>query len=60
MNLNIRIELGGLSVVLTVIFVVLKLVGKISWSWFWVFSPLWITLLLFLIIIAIMLLLFMK
>lgn len=35
---------GGLSlpVVLTIIFVVLKLIGVITWSWLWVLSPLWI------------------
>ena len=26
------------------IFIVLKLVGAISWSWWWVLSPLWIPL----------------
>lgn len=30
----------GLSSVLTIVFVVLKLVGTINWSWWWVFSPL--------------------
>jgi uncharacterized membrane protein YphA (DoxX/SURF4 family) len=29
----------GLSGVLTIIFVVLKLVGVINWSWWWVLSP---------------------
>ena len=29
----------GLGGVLTVVFVVLKLVGVIDWSWWWVFSP---------------------
>lgn len=35
---------GGVSlpVVLTLIFVVLKLVGVIDWPWLWVLSPLWI------------------
>lgn len=28
--------------VLLVIFIVLKLIGAISWSWWWVLSPLWI------------------
>jgi hypothetical protein len=28
--------------VLTFIFTVLKLVGIIHWSWWWVFSPVWI------------------
>ena len=36
---------GGLGIagVLTIVFVVLKLVGTISWSWWWVLSPLWIS-----------------
>ena len=33
----------GLVEVLTVIFVVLKLVGVISWSWWLVFAPLIVT-----------------
>jgi membrane protein YdbS with pleckstrin-like domain len=28
--------------VLTLVFVVLKLIGVINWSWWWVVSPLWI------------------
>jgi len=28
--------------VLTVLFLVLKLCKVITWSWWWVFSPLWI------------------
>jgi len=27
---------------LAIIFVVLKMLGTIDWSWWWVFSPLWI------------------
>ena len=34
----------GLESVLTVVFVVLKLVGVINWSWWWVLSPIWISL----------------
>lgn len=36
---------GGLSLasVLTIVFVVLKLVHVINWSWLWVLSPLWIS-----------------
>lgn len=35
---------GNISfpVLLTIVFIVLKLIGKISWSWWWVLSPLWI------------------
>lgn len=32
----------GISAVLFLIFLVLKLIGTISWSWWWVFAPLWI------------------
>lgn len=32
----------GLPSLLTVLFVGLKLTGYISWSWWWVLSPLWI------------------
>lgn len=39
--------------VLTLIFIVLKLTGNISWSWVWVLAPLWIKLIL--IVIAILL-----
>jgi len=37
---------GGLGLigVLVVVFIVLKLVGVIAWSWVWVLSPLWIEL----------------
>lgn len=45
---------GGLSLVssLTLIFVVLKLTGNIQWRWFWVLSPLWISLLLQVFLLA--------
>lgn len=32
----------GLGGVLLVLFITLKLLGKITWSWWWVLSPLWI------------------
>lgn len=32
--------------VLLVVFIVLKLIGIIAWSWVWVLSPLWIGLIL--------------
>lgn len=28
---------------LTIVFIVLKLLGVISWTWWWVLSPLWIS-----------------
>ena len=39
MNKNSRSSGLGLASVLTIIFIVLKLVGVIDWSWWWVFSP---------------------
>ena len=41
------------TAVLLIIFIVLKLVGSIAWSWVWVLSPLWIPIALWLIIIFI-------
>jgi len=43
----------GISTVLTIIFVVLKLVGVIDWSWVWVLSPTWISLALLLLLVII-------
>jgi hypothetical protein len=31
-----------IGIILTIIFVVLRLLGVVDWSWVWVFSPLWI------------------
>ena len=46
---------GGISFtgLLTVLFVGLKLTNVITWSWWWVLSPLWIPLLLLIIILII-------
>lgn len=32
----------GLCDVLAIVFVILKLVGVIDWSWWWILSPIWI------------------
>jgi hypothetical protein len=32
----------GIAEVLTIIFVCAKIFGAITWSWVWVFCPLWI------------------
>jgi hypothetical protein len=36
---------GGIGFVglLTIVFITLKLCGVIDWSWWWVLSPLWIS-----------------
>lgn len=43
----------GFSTALLLIFIVLKLVGVIGWSWWWVLSPLWIPLAIVLILFII-------
>ena len=43
----------GVSTILTLIFIVLKLVGVINWSWVWVLAPTWIVLGLGLIVLLI-------
>lgn len=46
---------GGFSLptVLTLIFVVLRLMNVITWSWMWVLSPLWISMALIILILLI-------
>jgi len=32
----------GFIGLLTIVFITLKLIGKISWSWIWVLCPIWL------------------
>ena len=42
-NKNVKLRLGdSLCINLGLIFIVLKLLGVITWSWLWVLSPFWI------------------
>lgn len=52
MSKEIEYHNGGLGFVPTlgIIFIILKLCKVITWSWIWVVSPFWISLLLILII----------
>lgn len=43
----------GFCGLLTIVFIILKLIKVICWSWLWVLSPLWIGVLLNLIITVI-------
>ena len=43
----------GFFGLLTILFVGLKLMGYIDWSWFWVLSPMWLSSVIGLIIIVI-------
>lgn len=46
---------GGIGFVglLTILFIGLKLTGYITWSWIWVLSPIWISIVLVVLILAI-------
>ena len=53
-NKNVTIRLGGnLFTTLGLIFIVLKLLDVITWSWLWVLSPFWIPLGILLVILLI-------
>lgn len=43
--MNKQTQKGGMGFIstLTLIFIVLKLVGVIDWSWAWVLLPIWIS-----------------
>jgi len=43
----------GFIGLLTIVFITLKLIDKIDWSWWWVLSPLWIGIAILLTIIVI-------
>ena len=46
----------GVTGLLGVAFVVLKLIGAITWSWFWVLAPFWIPLVIILVVCSVALL----
>lgn len=54
-NKNARNGGMGFISILTLIFIVLKLTNNISWSWIWVLSPIWISIVLITIMFAIIL-----
>ena len=43
----------GFTSILVLIFITLKLTGYIQWSWWWVLSPIWISILLAIIVVLI-------
>jgi hypothetical protein len=46
----------GFTGMLTILFIGLKLTNQITWSWWWVLSPIWISFLIGLTLIGIILL----
>lgn len=61
-NQNITNSGIGFTGLLTITFIILKLLNKITWSWLWVLSPIWVSasLVLFIIILVILVLIFKK
>lgn len=45
------IGFGGL---LTIVFIVLKLCGVITWSWVWVLSPIWISAIIVVVLVVLL------
>lgn len=43
----------GFSGLLTIVFIVLKLLGEITWSWWWVLSPIWISFAIVIVIVVV-------
>lgn len=43
----------GFCGLLTIVFIALKLMGYINWSWAWVFSPLWIPSIIVLVLLVV-------
>ena len=43
----------GFVGLLTIVFITLKLLKVITWSWWWVLSPIWIDIILTIVIVAI-------
>ena len=53
---NSKASGGGIGFfgLLAIVFIVLKLLGIIQWSWVWVLSPIWIPLIIVIIILIIL------
>lgn len=56
MNNQVGCGSVGIAGTLTIVFIVLKLCGLITWSWTWVLSPLWISAIGWVILLMIVLL----
>lgn len=43
----------GFTGLLTILFIALKLLGIINWSWVWVLSPIWISAVIIILLVVI-------
>lgn len=50
--MNMSIKMGCLDVLL-IVFIILKLVGTITWSWWLVLTPLWIMIVIYAILFCV-------
>jgi hypothetical protein len=49
-----NVSINGLGLqALTIAFIVLKLIGEITWSWAWVLSPIWIPLAIVIVLLCV-------
>lgn len=55
--MKVNVHFGGAGTILTVLFVILKVMGKIDWSWWWVFAPLWLPFCIWIVIMLVIALL---
>jgi len=56
MSDNKQVQTGGINFfgLLAIVFITLKLIGYINWSWWWVLAPLWMPLPVLLVIFAVL------
>ena len=47
----------GFTGLLTIVFIVLKLLGFITWSWVWVLSPIWIEAIIVVLLLVVLIIL---
>ena len=52
---KVKVTVNGIGFcgLLSIAFIVLKLIGKLTWSWLWVLAPLWIPTAFWLLVIII-------
>lgn len=53
MNINNNNNSSSGVTLLQIVFIVLKLCGIINWSWWWVLSPMWISIAIVLLIVGV-------
>lgn len=51
-NNNVTIDFSFFGL-LTILFIALKLIGYVNWSWLWVLAPLWIPLVIVVLLVLI-------